>query len=80
MDKKKIERINLLARKSKSEGLTEAEKTEQKALRDEYRAEFRKSLSGQLDNTFVIDEQGNKIRLSDYNKADRRSSDRKDQK
>ena len=51
MEKIKIDRINELARKSKTVGLSEAEKAEQKMLRDEYRAEFRKSLSVQLDNT-----------------------------
>ncbi len=38
MDQKKIDRINELARKSKAEGLTEAEKAEQTELRNEYRA------------------------------------------
>lgn len=77
MDKQKIERINFLARKSKSEALTEEERAEQKALRDEYRAEFRKSLEGQLENTFVVDGQGRKIKLSDYNQ---KPSDRKESK
>lgn len=48
MDSRKIERINELARKSKTSGLTDAEKAEQKALRDEYRSEFRRSLEAQL--------------------------------
>lgn len=78
MEKKKIERINFLARKSKSEGLTEEEKAEQKELRDEYRAGFRKSLAGQLENTVVIDEYGNKTKLSDYNKNSQKLSDRKE--
>ena len=36
MDRQKINRINELYRKSKAEGLTEAEKKEQKILRMEY--------------------------------------------
>ena len=36
MTKEKIARINELAHKSKTVGLTEAEKTEQQALRKEY--------------------------------------------
>ncbi len=65
MEKKKIERINFLAKKSKEEGLTEEERAEQKALRDEYREGFRKNLIGQLKNTVVIDEYGNRTRLED---------------
>ena len=38
MDKNKIARINELAKKSKDIGLTDAEKSEQKALREEYLA------------------------------------------
>lgn len=43
MTREKIERINALARKAKAEGLTPEEKAEQKALRDEYIADFRRS-------------------------------------
>ena len=53
MEKAKIERINELARKSKVEPLTDEEKAEQKALRDEYIAEFRLSFGGILDNTVI---------------------------
>ncbi len=51
MKQEKIERINYLARKSKTpQGLTESEKAEQKALRQEYIEAFKKSLRAQLDN------------------------------
>ncbi len=50
MDKKKIERINELARKSREDGLTEAEKEEQAVLRREYIESFKMSLRSQLDN------------------------------
>lgn len=36
MDEQKVKRINELYRKSKAEGLTDAEKKEQKILRQEY--------------------------------------------
>ena len=62
-DKKKIKRINQLAAKAKAEGLTDEEKSEQETLRNEYREEFRKSLMGQLENTYVVDEHGNKRKL-----------------
>ena len=50
MEKQKIARINALAKKAKAEGLTDAEKVEQKQLRDEYIAEYRANLKAQHDN------------------------------
>ncbi len=58
MDQKKIDRINFLARKSKAEGLTDEEKLEQTALRNEYRAAFVRSLSSQLDNIDIVEQDG----------------------
>ena len=46
MEKKKIDRINELGRLSKERELTEAEKNEQKGLRDEYLKEVRAALKG----------------------------------
>ncbi len=64
MTKEKIARINELARKSKTaEGLTEAEKEEQAKLRREYIDSYKANLVGQLDNTYIVDEKGNKKRL-----------------
>ncbi|MBO7424622.1 MAG: DUF896 domain-containing protein [Clostridiales bacterium] len=48
-----IKRINELSRKSKTEGLTDAEKAEQTELRNEYRALVVGNLSSQL-NTMKI--------------------------
>ena len=53
MEKEKVARINELARKQKAEGLTDEEKAEQKALRDEYIKEFRISMGMMLDNTVI---------------------------
>ncbi len=62
--KEQIARINELARKSKtSEGLTQEERREQADLRRRYLDSIRESLTSQLDNTYVVDEQGNKRRL-----------------
>lgn len=58
MDKKKIERINELSKKSKTVGLTEAELLEQTALRNEYRAAFLASLGAQLDSIDIVEEDG----------------------
>ena len=46
MEKAKIDRINELGRLSKERELTESERAEQKALREEYLAEVRASLRG----------------------------------
>ena len=53
MDQKTIDRINALARKSKTEGLTPAEKEEQKKLRAEYIAVIRMNMRAQLDNISI---------------------------
>lgn len=58
-----IDRINQLARKSKAEGLTEEEKAEQAQLRRLYIDSVKQSLVSNLDNTYVVDEKGNKRRL-----------------
>ena len=63
MTDEKIQRINALAKKAKAEGLTEAEKQEQQTLREEYVADFRKSLKAQLDNTVVINPDGTSYKL-----------------
>ena len=63
MISEKIQRINQLAKKAKAEGLTPEEVQERDALRQEYINEFRQSLISQLDNTYIMDEQGNKTKL-----------------
>ena len=68
MEKEKIDRINFLAKKSKAEGLTEEEKAEQKALREEYIAGFRANLRGILDNTYIQNPDGTKTKVESKNK------------
>lgn len=58
IDQKKLDRINELARLSKAEGLTEAEKREQQALRREYIDAVRANLRGQLNNIDIINKDG----------------------
>ena len=48
LEKKKMDRINHLAKKSKQEGLNEDEKKEQEGLREEYLAKFRENFRGHL--------------------------------
>lgn len=50
-----IDRINELARKKKTEGLTTKEQEEQKVLYKEYLAAFRKNFKAQLDNIEIVD-------------------------
>ncbi len=65
MIQEKIDRINELARKSRTpEGLTEEEKEEQKILRNEYVQSFKASLVGTLENTYIVDSKGNKTKVS----------------
>ena len=67
MEKEKIDRINALAKKAKAEGLTEEEKLEQKALREEYIEGFRRNLRGILDNTYIQTPDGEKKKVESKN-------------
>lgn len=67
MENKKLDRINALAKKAREEGLTEEEKIEQKKLREEYIAEYRRGLEIQLENMYVLDKDGNERKLSKKN-------------
>ncbi|MBR4079751.1 MAG: DUF896 domain-containing protein [Christensenellaceae bacterium] len=62
MKQENIDRINELARKSKTpEGLTEEEKQEQAQLRKEYIAAFRASMEQQLQGVYRIDDKGRRV-------------------
>lgn len=64
MDQKKVDRINELARKQKAEGLTDAEKAEQAALRCEYIEAYKRSLVSQLDNMYILEPDGTKHKVT----------------
>ena len=69
MTEEKIKRINELYHKSKEAGLTEAEAAEQKALRAEYVADFRRNLRAQLDNIDMQEKDGTIVNLGEkFNK------------
>ncbi len=68
MEQKKIDRINELAKKAKTVGLTEEEIAERDVLRREYIDSFKRSLTGQLDNMYIVDEKGNKTKVERKNK------------
>ena len=59
-----IKRINELAAKAKAEGLTEAELTERDKLRRIYIDSVKASLTGQLDNTYIVHPDGSKHKLN----------------
>lgn len=58
MDNTKIDRINALAHKQKSVGLTEEEKIEQAALRKEYIESIRENLRANLNNISIQEDDG----------------------
>ena len=67
LTKEKIARINELAHKSKTTGLTEAEKAEQQALRKEYIEDMKSSLRAQLERTSIKEPDGTIHRVSKKN-------------
>lgn len=64
MEKEKMERISELTRLSRERELTPDELTERAALRAEYIQDWRKSTINVLENTYIVDEKGNKRKLS----------------
>ena len=64
MESDRVKRINELARKAKTVGLTEEEPAGRDRLRQEYLASFRRNLTAQLDNTYIVDAQGNRRKLT----------------
>ena len=58
-----ITRINVLAKKAKTEGLTAEETAERDRLRRIYIDSVKANLVGQLENTYLVDAQGNKTKL-----------------
>ena len=63
-----INRINELAKKAKTEGLTPEETAERDKLRRIYIDSVKANLVGQLENTYLVDEKGNKTKLTDKRK------------
>jgi len=63
MNQEKINRINELAKKSKTTGLTDEEKAEQTQLRNEYRQSVTGNLRSQLENTYIVTPDGKKRKV-----------------
>ena len=58
-----MDRISELTALSRQRELTEEEKAERKALREEYLADWRRGTIDVLENTYIVDEKGNKRKL-----------------
>ena len=63
MEQYKIDRINELARKHKTVGLTPEEAEERAVLRREYINSMVGSLKGHLDNVYFVEEDGSQTKL-----------------
>ncbi|WEG11531.1 DUF896 domain-containing protein [Pullulanibacillus sp. KACC 23026] len=61
LEKEKLARISELSRKSKSEGLTPAEKKEQAHLRQAYLEAFRSGFKDHLHTIKVVDPNGDDV-------------------
>lgn len=68
MEKEKVARINELANKKKTVGLTPEELEEQKALREEYLRDFRAQFGKVLENTVIEYPDGSRTALPDMKK------------
>ncbi len=69
MKQESIKRMNELYHLHKQGKISEEEEREWKALKQEYIDSFKASLVGQLNNTYIVDEKGNKHKLQ--RKADK---------
>ena len=68
MTQELIEKINALAKKKKTEGLTEEEQKLQKELYKEYLTQFRSGFKAQLNNVDVKFPDGKVVPLTQLNK------------
>ncbi|MFQ9933905.1 MAG: DUF896 domain-containing protein [Lachnospiraceae bacterium] len=68
MDRKDLDRINELYRKSKDIGLTEEEKVEQRQLREAYVKAVHNNLRGTLENISIKNPDGTITDLKDIRK------------
>lgn len=64
MTEERIARLNELARKDKTLGLTQEETAERQSLREEYLAAIRNSIESQLANTYIMEPDGTKRKLT----------------
>lgn len=63
MEQTKLDRINELAHLAKERALTAEELAERDTLRKEYIADWRRSTIEVLENTYIVDDKGEKHKL-----------------
>lgn len=68
MTEEKIARINELAKKKKTQGLTDEENIEQAALRREYADEFLGNLRSQIEGIRIVDDNGKSFTAKEFNR------------
>lgn len=61
LEKKKLDRINELVRKERTDGLSEEEKQEQKTLREEYIKAFRSGMKNHIEGMKIVDPDGTDV-------------------
>ncbi len=77
-EKRVLNRINELYHKKEQEGLTPAEAQERKELHKKFIANFRAGFKQQLEDTVIIDKNGNEVTSERAKRAQRRKGLRKD--
>ena len=65
MEQAKIQRINELAKKAKTGGLTPEETKEREILRKEYVEAFKGNLKATLESVVIVDKNGNRKSIKD---------------
>ncbi|WP_390404642.1 DUF896 domain-containing protein [Lacticaseibacillus jixiensis] len=74
----RLDRINELAHKAKSVGLTDAEIAERKKLREAYLKDFRAGFKQRLATTQYFDKQGHEITPEELKEIQRKNGWRED--
>ncbi len=69
MNEQDIKRINELYRKSKTEGLSDAERVEQATLRSAYIEAVRANLRSELDRITIVNPDGSKTEVKNLRKS-----------
>ncbi len=64
-----LDRLNELAWKNRTEGLTEEEQAERAVLRERYVASVRGSLEAHLERIVIVDEDGTQTKLQKKDEA-----------